>query len=457
MKRRSIVSWSALLAMGAVPSPLFTGMASAQGRGQGNTIVLIRDAETEYLLHSFANPLFRVAGVSAGTTRITLVRDRALNAFVTTGNRMFMNTGLIQQADSALDVIGAMAHETGHIAHGDISRLPEQAYQALLESIGSLLIGAAAGVMTRDSGAAAGVIMGGQSMVQNRFMSFSRAQEEAADLAALRYLDRLGWSAKGMMNMFSRLDQQEALLVNRRDPYLLTHPMSHERFLRVERHVQAVGRQDTTRTDSFDFPFRMVKAKLEGFLNAPALVTRTYPGTDPSPEARYANVVLNHRMGHRDTAVMILETLLREFPSSPWLLELKGQVLLESGQARAAVGPYQQASRMAPDQPLIRQGYGHALLESGDAALVRQSIPQLQAALSGARNDPGTWHLLGIAWGRIGNTGEANLALAEEAMLYNDLPVARRFARMAVDALPPGPSKLRALDITNAIRKENRL
>ena len=176
MKRRSIVSWSALLAMGAVPSPLFTGMASAQGRGQGNTIVLIRDAETEYLLHSFANPLFRVAGVSAGTTRITLVRDRALNAFVTTGNRMFMNTGLIQQSDSALDVIGAMAHETGHIAHGDISRLPEQAYQALLESIGSLLIGAAAGVMTRDSGAAAGVIMGGQAMVQNRFMSFSRAQ-----------------------------------------------------------------------------------------------------------------------------------------------------------------------------------------------------------------------------------------------------------------------------------------
>ncbi len=431
-------------------------MASAQGRGQGNAIYLIRDAETETLLHSFANPLFRVAGVSAAMTRITLVRDRALNAFVTTGNRMFMNTGLIQQADTALDVIGAMAHETGHIAHGDISRLPEQAYQALLESIGSLMIGAAAGVMARDSSVAAGAILGGQSMVQRRFMSFTRAQEEAADLAGLSYLDRLGWSAKGMMNLFSRLDQQEALIVNRRDPYLLTHPMTHERFLRVERHVANLSRMDTARTDAFEVPFRMVKAKLEGFLDPPALVSRRYPGTDPSPEARYANAVLSHRMGHRDTAVMILDTLLREFPGSPWLHELKGQVLLESGQARAAVGPYQQASRLAPDQPLIRQGYGHAMLESGDPTLIRQSIPQLQSALSAARNDPDAWHLLGIAWGRVGNTGEANLALAEEAMLYNNLAVARRFATMALDTLPPGPSKLRALDITNAIKKENR-
>ncbi len=440
--------------MGIIPSPLCVGGAHAQARGA--EIVLIRDAETEYLLHSFANPLFRVAGVSAGLTRITLVRDRGLNAFVTTGNRMFMNTGLIQQSDSALDVIGAIAHETGHIAHGDISRIPEQVYQAFLETIGSLLIGAAAGVAARDSSAAAGIVLGGQAMAERRFMAFSRAQEEAADLAALGYLDRLGWSARGMMSLFNRLDAQEALIVNRRDPYLLTHPMSHDRFLRVQRHVEAARQRDTARTDGFEPAFRMVKAKLEGFLNAPAMVARSYPGTDPSPEARYANAVLNHRLGHRDTAVMILDTLLREFPSSPWILELKGQVLLESGQARAAIGPYQQAARIAPDQALIRQGYGHALLESGDPGLVRQSIPQLQAALSGARNDPGTWRLLSIAWGRLGNTGEANLALAEEAMLYNNLPVARRFAKMAADVLPPGPSKLRALDITNAIRKENR-
>lgn len=41
-------------------------------------------------------------------------------------------------------------------------------------------------------------------------------------------------------------------------------------------------------------------------------------------------------------------------------------------------------------------------------------------------------------------------------MLENDIPAARRFAREAAEALPQGPSRLRARDISNAVNKENR-
>jgi predicted Zn-dependent protease len=450
MKRRSVLSW---LAICAVPCPLCGGPAAAQGRG-GSPITLIRDAETESLLQSFAHPLFRVAGVSPGQTRITLIRDRGLNAFVTTGNRMFLNTGIIQQAESALEVIGTIAHETGHIAHGDISRLPEQAMQALLQSLGSALIGVAAGVMTRDPSAAMGGIVGGQAMAQHRFMAFSRGQEEAADRAALSYLDRLGWSALGFAALLGRLEAEDALVISRRDPYLGTHPLSHDRVQRVRLHLENPPRRDVSRTQAFEFPFRMARAKLDGFLDPPSRVAARYPGNEP--EARYAQAVLQHRLGHRDSAVMLLDTLLAQFPGLPWLHEMKGQALLESGLARAAIEPYRQATRLAPEQPLIRQGYGHALLESGDSGLIREAIRQFQASLAEARNDPTTWRLLSLAWGRLGQEGEANLALAEEAMLYGQLPLARRFATLATDKLPPGPSKLRALDITNALRKENR-
>ncbi|MGE0418541.1 MAG: M48 family metalloprotease [Acetobacteraceae bacterium] len=456
MKRRHVVARSALLiCMGSLPSLLSSNPASSQQRG-GARITLIRDAETESLVNGFAAPLFGVAGVSPGLVRISLVRDRALNAFVTTGNRMFLNTGLIQQASTALEVIGAMAHETGHVAHGDISRLPEQALQALLESLGSMLIGVAAGVASRNPGVGAGMVLGGQSMAERRFMAFTRTQEISADQSALNYLDRLGWSPQGMLNLFERLEQEEALVIDRRDPYVVTHPFSRDRLVRVQDHVARIGARGTHATDGFEPPFRMVKAKLDAFLEAPAYVARAYPAADPAPETRYANAVLAHRMGHRDTAVSILDGLIRQAPSSPWLYELKGQVLLEGGQAQAAAASYQTAMRHAPNQPLIRQGYGHALLETGDATMIRQSVAQLQAAQGRERGDPTTWHLLGIAWGRLGNVGEANLALAEEAMLYGNIPVARRFARQAADALPPGPSRLRALDITNASKKENR-
>lgn len=442
--------------MGALPSPLLSKAASSQERGPYTRLVLIRDAETETLLHSFADPLFRVAGVSAGLVRIMLVRDRALNAFVTTGNRMFINTGMIQQANSALEVIGPIAHETGHVAHGDLSRLPEQAMQAMVQSLGSLLIGAAAGAASGNPGVGMGAALGGASMAQRRFMSFSRAQEESADQSALRYLDRLGWSASGMLTMFAKLEQEEALIVNRRDPYLITHPMSRERYLFVQRHVEARGDRGPGGAAVFEPPFLMVKAKLIGFIDAPGTVARVYPDSDRSAPARYARAVLDHRMGHRESAVRLLDGLIHEQPSNPWLRELKGQVLFEGGKAAAALPAYQDAVRLAPDQPLIRQSLGHAMIETGDRAMLQQAVAQLQMAQRYGRDDDRTWRLLGIAWGRMGNIGEASLALAEEAMLGNDILTARRFARQAADVLPPGPSRLRALDISNAVKRENR-
>src|SRR6185437_8948148 len=174
--------------------------------------VLIRDAETEALLLGFEKSLFQAAGLNAGLIRIMLVRDRAINAFVSTGNRMFINTGLLQQAGSVAEVIGTMAHETGHVAHGDISRVPELARQAMLQSLGGMLIGAAAGVASRDPGVGVGAVLGGASIVERNYLAFSRGQEEAADESGLRYLDSLGWPAAGLLALFDRLDREDALI-----------------------------------------------------------------------------------------------------------------------------------------------------------------------------------------------------------------------------------------------------
>ncbi|WP_431282034.1 hypothetical protein ACQW02_21920 [Humitalea sp. 24SJ18S-53] len=72
-------------------------------------IVMIRDAETENLPRAYADPLFRAAGVSPCAARITLIQDSAINAFVVTGNRMFIPTGPIQPAEGAMDPLRAAA------------------------------------------------------------------------------------------------------------------------------------------------------------------------------------------------------------------------------------------------------------------------------------------------------------------------------------------------------------
>ena len=385
-----------------------------------------------------------------------LVRDRAINAFVSTGNRMFINTGLLQQAGSALEVVGTMAHETGHIVHGDISRVPEAMREALLQSLGSMLIAAAAGVAASNPGVGVGAMLGGTSMAQRHFMSFSRGQEENADESAVRYLDRLGWSSRGLLDLFKRLGQEEALMVDRQDPFLLSHPLTPERQIFVQEHVTNSRFTNAPLPNNLEAAFQMVKAKLDGFLEPTDKVFRQYASDPASPAMQYARAVALHRLGHEPEAMAAIDQLVATQPTNPWLLELKAQILFESGQSRASLGPYREAVRLAPDQPLIRQSFGHAMVETGDPALLRLAIDQLQVALRQDRLDDVTWHVLGVAWGRLGDLGEANLALAEEAMLANDIPNARRFAKRASEVLKEGPSKLRALDISNAVKKENR-
>ena len=418
--------------------------------------MLIRDAETETFLRGLESQLYRVAGLDPRLVRITLVRDRAINAFVTSGNRMFINTGLLAQADSAAEVAGTMAHETGHVAHGDISRMPELAQQAMLQMLGGLLIAAGAGAAAGDAGVGMGGALGGVSMAERRFLSFSRGQEENADDSGVHYLDRLGWPATGLLRLFEKLQQEEAQTLAQQDPFLVTHPLTPARIEFVRHHIEVTQGENRTMPPGTEDRFQMIKAKLIGFLATAREVARVYPPTDTSPPARYAQAVAAHRFGHSADALRVLEGLIAGQPGNPWLLELKAQILFESGQTRAAIAPYQEAVRLAPDQPLIRQSLAQAAIETGDTPLLRMAVEQLQTAQRQDPEDDGTWHLLGIAWGKLGDLPRANLALAEEAMLANDIPAARHFARLAAEGLPQGPARMRALDISNAVKKENR-
>jgi predicted Zn-dependent protease len=95
----------------AAPLAPWPAVASAQ---RDAPVVLIRDAETETLLRTFANPLFRAAGRDLNLVRICVVCDAAINSFVGSGNRMFSNTGLPMTATSAPGIVGGRAEGIGN-------------------------------------------------------------------------------------------------------------------------------------------------------------------------------------------------------------------------------------------------------------------------------------------------------------------------------------------------------
>ena len=214
-------------------SVMLASFAPSSARAQspsGAPLVTVRDAETESLLRAVAHPLFRVAGVDPAMVRITLIQARPINAFVTTGNRLFINTGLIQQSAAVGDLAGVLAHETGHIAGGHVARLPEEMRNALFRSLAGMLVGGAAAAAGGGGGAAAAAMLGSQAMAMGELYAFTRAQEQAADQAGMTYLDRLGWSGRGLQRLLGRMQEQELLTVGRQDPYFRTHPLSRDRL-----------------------------------------------------------------------------------------------------------------------------------------------------------------------------------------------------------------------------------
>ena len=149
-------------------------------------VSLIRDAEIEATLQQMAGPILDAAGLGRDAVRIYIVNDNQLNAFVAGGMNLFLNTGLIMRTEHAGQLAGVMAHETGHIAGGHLSRVGGAQRRAAAEMILATVLGAAA--MVAPPGAA--IITGGQSYAQNNLMRFSRGQEQAADQAGVGYLER---------------------------------------------------------------------------------------------------------------------------------------------------------------------------------------------------------------------------------------------------------------------------
>jgi predicted Zn-dependent protease len=196
-----------------------------------------------------------------------------------------------------------------------------------------------------------------------------------------------------------------------------------------------------------------MRAKLIGFLQSPEAAFSYYAPQDVSVPARYARAVAYHRQQKRDKAIAEIDSLLKESPEDPFFLELKGQILAESGEHQAALPYYEKASKLLPQSALLRTEYAATLLTQNPAPY-QQAVEILKIASVQDNSNPMTWHLLAQAYTGLGQKGQAALAAAEKEMLNNNPLEALRQANLALEAIPSShPSRLRAEDIkTEATR-----
>lgn len=418
---------------------------------------LVRDAEVEDTIRAYATPVFSVAGLDAGALRVHIVNDSALNAFVTPGNQMFVHTGLLLASDQPRQIIGVLAHETGHIAGGHLARAPEMLKSASTAAIIAMVLGVAAAAGGKGEVGLA-TAMGGTQTIQAMLYQFSRTQESSADQAAATYLERTQQSARGLLEVLQKLADADLGPTNKGSSYVRTHPLARERIAFLQNHVQNSRFSDApTPPDLLERHARLL-AKLTGFLETPGRTFRRYPDSDQSIAARYARAIAHHRQGSEADALRTADELIAAEPNNPYFHELKGQILFERGKVREAVPAYEAARKLKPDNALLASLYGTSLVATGDAADLRPAIEVLESAARSDQTDPGTWYQLSIAYGRTDRFGESALASAERALLIGDYVGARDMARRAMSRLREGsPGWLRGQDIEGEAMRLRRI
>jgi predicted Zn-dependent protease len=422
---------------------------------------LIRDAEIEGLLRLYTKPIFKAAGLTPGAVKVYIINGRPVNAFVAGGQRIFINTGTLMQAMTPNEVIGILAHETGHISGGHLARL-----QVEIDKVSTVnIIGMLAGVAAMAGGAVAGdaqtakagqgIMLGGQGLSQRLVLNYARAMEASADQAAVKFLNATGQSSKGMLEVFQRLATQSMASVQNANPYLQSHPMPMDRIRNLEVAARKSPHFDKADTPALVLRHELVRAKLVGFLEPIQTVFQKYPKSDQGLPARYARAIAMFRSGDTRNALPIIDSLIDDIPKNPYFWELKGQALLEGGQPAKAVAPLKEAIRLLPDNGLIQLLYAQALLGQENAASARTAIGALNRAKRSESQTPSVHKFLAMAYGQAGDIPRADLATAEAALLQGDRDLATTKAKIAMASFKKGsPEWLRANDILNFAQKK---
>ncbi len=399
----------------------------------GRAVTLLRDADIEYALSQVAAPVLKAAGLSAARTKILVVNDGSLNAFVVGNDAIFIHSGLLSRMERADMLQAVIAHEAAHIANGHITRrLGNLGNARTAASLGAALavVAAAAG---SGEGAAA-IALGTQSAAQRAFLRHTRAEESAADQSGARYLRSAGISLAGMADVFRLFRGQEVLSEARQDPYVRSHPLSRDRLRAIEAYAAAYG-EHSSDTSSSDYWFARAKGKLTAFTRRSSWTLNRVGDSGYRDVALMREAAAHHRNSNTRKALAAIDKAIALRPKDPFYYDLKAQILMETRNFAAAANQSARAVQLRPRDGLLQASYGRALLASGN---VSAALKALERARTIDYRDGSMLRDLSVAYAKTGQRGMASLITAERYALRGRLDDAGIHAKRATGLLSEG-------------------
>ena len=406
---------------------------------------LLRDSDIEEGLSQLAAPVLIAAGLSPVSTKILVVNDDRLNAFVIDRRHIFLHSGLILRSKTPEMLQSVIAHEAAHIANGHIARR-KQALQLTRNAANfGTALAVAVGAASGSGQAATGIALGIRGSATRKFLSHSRAEESSADQSALGYMVRSGINPMGMVDTLDMFVGQENLIVGRQDPYVRSHPLTRDRMRSVE--TMAMAHDDLPSDPGMVYWHARVVGKLSAFQRAPSWTLGRVKDSHSEDIKHMRSAIAHGRAGQLNLAIKAIDRAIAQRPNDPFYQDLKAELYMRNRAFSQSARAYKKAHDMRPKDAIILAGYGRALLADRQFS---QALDILERARVRDFRNSALLRDLGVAYSKLGKNAMASLVTAERYALQGRIKDAKVHANRAAAGLPVGsPSWQRAQDVVD--------
>ena len=415
---------------------------------------IIRDTELEQFTNDVISILLESNELEVEDFNIYYIKSDQVNAFVTGGKNIFINTETIIKADDYREYAAVLAHELAHIIGGhifntsiEISNLSGKALPIYLLGIIGMFTGAA------DTGIVG--MMVGQASVNDGFTYYSRTQEASADQAAIKILCQNGISGKFLIDFLDRIEKQEMTNIADARNYRSTHPLTQNRITWINSALENYNECNFKVNLDLENRFELLKAKLHGFTH-PYIETEAVYNSLTDADL-YATAVSSYFQGNNKKSIANMKELIKKNPSNPFYKELLGEIYFANGENNKAIIYHDLAIKLINnDNDLYYMMMGNYLLNIEKKSESKEAINYLKKSIHLNPNNAHAWYLLSRAYAQIGSLPLANYATAERYFLTGERSLSYEFASKALKNIEENsPEWYRSSDLIEILKKDS--
>ena len=421
--------------------------------GSLKALEVIRDTEIEEFTNDIVKMLLAETNIDAKDINIYFIESKQVNAFVTGGKNIFINTELIIEAEDYREYAAVIAHELAHIIGRHVFRTSEELANISNKAMPIYLLGII-GLITGASEAGFAGVMVGQAAVSDTFTYYSRTQEAAADQKAVSILCNSMIDASYLSSFLDKLEIIDSEKQSKSQNYRSTHTLPRDRINWIELALNSNEKCHFEIDKELEKRFNLIKAKLFGFTHSYHETKAVYNLNDDP--GLYANAVSSYLNGEQNKAIEYLEILIEKNNINPFFKEIMGEIYFTKQIYDEAIYFQRNAlNNLGFENDLYMMMLGNYLLSSEKKEKIKDSIYYLRKSIQLNPTNTYSWYLLARAYAQIDNISLANYATAERYFLIGERGLSFDFALKAIKGLKENtPEWYRTYDLIEILKKE---